>query len=139
MNEKIYKLLIKEAKEGYKEDEIPVGAVITKNGEIIASAHNQKEKYRDVTAHAEILAIKKASEIEKDYRLDEYTLYVTLEPCSMCKEVIRQSRIKRVEFLLKSNFDNEKNKNINYVENLSNSVENTEYKALLQEYFKEKR
>ena len=139
MNKEIYDLLIQEAKQAYMEDEIPIGAVITKNDKIIASAHNQKEVLKDITAHAEILVIKKVCKIEKDCRLDEYKLYVTLEPCDMCKEVIRQSRIKHVEYLLKSNFANEKNKKIEYVETLSNFDENAEYKRILQEYFKEKR
>jgi len=80
--------------------DVPVGAVIvdSKSGEIIASAHNQKEKNNDVTAHAEILAIKKASEVLNNWRLDDCELYVTLEPCPMCAWAILQSRVKTVYF-----------------------------------------
>lgn len=78
--------------------DVPVGALITKNGTIIASAFNEKEKTNDVTAHAEILAIKRAAEKLGNWRLDECELYVTLEPCPMCAWAILQSRIKTVYF-----------------------------------------
>lgn len=78
--------------------DIPVGAVIVKNGEIIVACHNEKEKNNDTTSHAEILAIKEASRILKRWRLDDCELYVTLEPCPMCAWAILQSRIKTVYF-----------------------------------------
>lgn len=78
--------------------EIAVGAVILKDGEIIASACNQKEALNDVTAHAEILAIKEAAQKLHNWRLDNCELYVTLEPCPMCAWAIVQSRIKTVYF-----------------------------------------
>lgn len=139
MNDKILNLLLKEANKAYKQDEIPVGAVITKNGKIIASSHNTKQKSHNVTGHAEINAIKKAAAKEKDWRLDEYTLYVTLEPCDMCKEVIRQSRIKNVYFLLESNYISENNKKISIKkEEISQEIFNN-YKQLLKNYFSVKR
>lgn len=79
-------------------NEIPVGAVIVKNGEIIAFAHNRKEELQDVTAHAEVLAIKMAQEGLRRWRLDDCDMYVTLEPCPMCASAIIQSRIKNVYF-----------------------------------------
>ena len=78
--------------------EIAVGAVIVKNGEIIASAYNQKEKLQDVTAHAEILAIRIAQEKLGTWHIDDCELYVTLEPCPMCAWAIINSRIKSVYF-----------------------------------------
>ena len=78
--------------------DVPVGAVIVKNGEIIASAYNEREKTNDITAHAEILAIKKAAKQFSNWRLDDCELYVTLEPCPMCAWTILQSRIKCVYF-----------------------------------------
>ena len=78
--------------------DVPVGAVIVKNGQIIAACHNEKEKNNDVTAHAEILAIKHAAQILNNWRLDDCELYVTLEPCPMCAWAILQSRIKTVYF-----------------------------------------
>lgn len=78
--------------------EIAVGAVIVKDGEVIASACNQKEAFNDVTAHAEILAIKEAAQKLNNWRLDNCELYVTLEPCPMCAWAIVQSRLKAVYF-----------------------------------------
>lgn len=76
--------------------DVPVGAIIVKNGEIIAACHNEKEACDDVSAHAEILALKKAAKTLKNWRLDDCELYVTLEPCPMCAWAILQSRIKTV-------------------------------------------
>ena len=78
--------------------EIPVGCIITCNNKIIASCHNRKEEYNDVTAHAEILAIKEAQSKLNRWRLDDCTMYVTLEPCPMCAWAILQSRIKNLYF-----------------------------------------
>ena len=87
-----------EAKKALEIDEVPVGAIIVKDGKIIARGYNLKEKKNDVTAHAEIEAIKNASKKMNTWRLDETTLYVTLEPCPMCAAAIMQSRIKRVVY-----------------------------------------
>lgn len=78
--------------------EIPVGAVIVRNGEIIATANNQKETINDVTAHAEILVIRKAETVIGNWRLEDCEMYVTLEPCPMCAWAIINSRIKTVYF-----------------------------------------
>lgn len=78
--------------------EISVGAVVVKNGEIIASACNQKEKDNDVTSHAEILALRQAEQKLGHWRLDDCDLYVTLEPCPMCAWAIINARIKNVYF-----------------------------------------
>ena len=85
-----------EAYAAMKEGEIPVGAVIVKEGRIIAQSHNLKEQLHDPTAHAEILAIKKACEVIGDWRLDGCEMYVTLEPCSMCAGAIINARINKV-------------------------------------------
>lgn len=86
----------KEAKKAYKKLEVPVGAVIVKNGEIVAKAHNLREKKNSAIAHAEILCIEKACKRLNSWRLDDLEMYVTLEPCSMCAGAIIQSRIKKV-------------------------------------------
>lgn len=78
--------------------DIPVGAVIVKDGVIISSACNQKEVQNDVTSHAEILAIRKAEQVLGNWRLDGCEMYITLEPCPMCAWAIIQSRIKSVYF-----------------------------------------
>ena len=94
--EKFMKQALKEAQKAYDKLEIPVGAVIVKDGKIIARAHNQKETKFDTTKHAEILAIQKASKKLKSWRLIDCEMYVTLEPCSMCAGAIINSRIKKV-------------------------------------------
>ena len=91
----MYKAL-EEAKIAERLKEVPVGAVIVKDNKIIASAHNLREILKDPTAHAEILAIKKAAEFLGDWRLNGCEMYVTLEPCPMCAGAIIQSRIKRL-------------------------------------------
>ena len=80
------------------EREIPIAAIVVKNGEIIASASNKKEKDSDVSAHAEILALREAARVLGDWRLDGCELYVNLEPCPMCAWAIIQSRISTVYF-----------------------------------------
>ena len=87
---------LKEAKKAYDKLEVPVGAVIVKDGKIIARAHNLKETKFDTTNHAEIIAIQKASKKLKSWRLLDCEMYVTLEPCSMCAGAIINSRIKKV-------------------------------------------
>ena len=98
MNEKelFMKEALKEAKKAYKKLEIPVGAVIVKDGEIIARAHNQKETKLDTTKHAEMIAIQKASKKLGQWRLLDCEMYVTLEPCTMCAGAIINSRIKKI-------------------------------------------
>ena len=90
------KQALKEAEKAYKKLEVPVGAIIVKDGKIIAKAHNQKETKTDTTKHAEILAIQKASKKLKSWRLINCEMYVTLEPCSMCAGAIINSRIKKI-------------------------------------------
>lgn len=80
------------------EKDVPVSAIIVKNGEIIASAQNERELDNDVTSHAEILAIRKAEHILNNWRLEDCEMYVTLEPCPMCAWAILQSRIKTLYF-----------------------------------------
>lgn len=96
MEEKFMKAALKEAKKAYDKLEVPVGAVIVKDGTIIARAHNLKETKFDTTKHAEILAIQKASKKLKSWRLLDCEMYVTLEPCSMCAGAIINSRIKKL-------------------------------------------
>ena len=90
------KIAIEEAKKTVKD--IPVGAIIVHNEEILAQAHNTKEQDQDITSHAEILALRKASEKLKNWRLEDCDMYVTLEPCPMCGWAILQSRIKNLYF-----------------------------------------
>ena len=96
INEKFMKKALKEAQKAYKKLEVPVGAIIVKDGKIVARAHNLKETKNDTTKHAEILAIEKASKKLGNWRLIDCEMYVTLEPCPMCAGAIVNSRIKKV-------------------------------------------
>ncbi len=87
---------LKEARKAYKKLEVPVGAVIVKEGKIIARAHNEKETKANAIKHAEIIAIQRASKKLKTWRLLDCEMYVTLEPCSMCAGALIQARIKKV-------------------------------------------
>jgi tRNA(adenine34) deaminase len=86
------------AQEAYHAEEVPVGALLVKDGEILATGFNQREGLQDPTAHAELLAIRTAAEALGSWRLTDTTLYVTLEPCAMCAGAIIQSRISRLVF-----------------------------------------
>ncbi len=84
--------------DAWKVDEVPIGAVIELGGEVIASAHNQRDSTCDPTAHAEIRALGQAAKAIGDWRLNHATLYVTKEPCPMCSGAMLMSRVKRVVF-----------------------------------------
>ena len=94
--EKVMKEAIKQAKKADDKEEIPVGAVIVKDGKIIARGYNKKEEKKDTTQHAEIIAIQKASRKIGAWRLQDCEMYVTLEPCAMCTGALIQARLKRV-------------------------------------------
>lgn len=90
------KMALLEAEKAYNNGEIPVGAIIVKDGEVIANAHNMKEQLKSSIAHAEILAIQQASKVIGDWRLTGAEMYVTLEPCAMCAAAIAQARISKL-------------------------------------------
>jgi tRNA(adenine34) deaminase len=91
-------LALEEADHALSKDEVPIGAVIVKDGQVIARAHNQRQTWEDPTAHAEILALRQASEKLKNWRLMGCTIYVTLEPCPMCAGAIQQARLVRLVY-----------------------------------------
>jgi tRNA(adenine34) deaminase len=92
------RLALAEAHAAFEVDEVPVGAVIVQQDRVIAAAYNQREMLHDPTAHAEMIAITQAAESLGDWRLEDCTLYVTLEPCPMCAGAIVQARIPRLVF-----------------------------------------
>ncbi|MFQ6616778.1 MAG: tRNA adenosine(34) deaminase TadA [Fidelibacterota bacterium] len=97
-DEKWMKLALQEAEKGFDEGEVPVGAVVIRGGHIIGKGHNERERLRDPTAHAEILAITAAANFLGDWRLKGCTLYVTKEPCAMCAGAVINSRVQRLVF-----------------------------------------
>ena len=92
--EKYMKAAIREAKKAYALEEVPIGCVIVQNDRIIARGYNRRNTEGNTLAHAELTAIKKASKKTGDWRLEDCTMYVTLEPCQMCAGAIVQSRMK---------------------------------------------
>ena len=97
-NEKFMKKAIALAKKAEAQDEVPVGAVVVKDGNVVSFAFNKRESKKDATAHAEILAIQKACKKLDDFRLIGCDLYVTLEPCVMCTGAILNARLENVYF-----------------------------------------
>ena len=133
MIEKIIGIMYKEALKAYKNGEIPVGALIIKNNKIIAKSHNNRQKKHNLLGHAEINCILKAEKRIKDWRLDECEMYVTLSPCSMCETIIKESRLKKVHFLVKQPNYNKKNSKIVQISDQNNQKE--EYEKLLKSFF----
>ena len=135
MNNKVYfDILINLAKKAYVKDEVPVAALIVKNDKIIARSINKRNKSSSLLGHAEISCIIKVCKKIKDWRLDDCTMYVTLEPCHMCKEIIKESRIKKVYYLSSANkFINYKTKFIKEIKYKNN------YSDLLTNFFENKR
>lgn len=137
---------IKEAKKAYAKDEVPVGCVIVVDGKIIARGHNLRETKKLVTSHAEIIAITKASKKLDSWRLENASIYVTLEPCVMCSGAIIQSRIKNLYF---GAYDykagaagsvlNVYSYKFNHIVNVAGGIMEEECKALLQSFFAQKR
>lgn len=95
-DEKFMRAAIREAKKAYALDEVPIGCVIVQDGKIIARGYNRRNTDKNALAHAELAAIKKASRKTGDWRLEDCTMYVTLEPCQMCAGAIVQCRLKKV-------------------------------------------
>lgn len=147
MHEKFMKEALIEAEKALAFDEVPVGAVIVRNEKILARAHNLKNKSNSSLAHAEILAINKASKKIQNWRLNDCDIYVTLEPCPMCASAIKQSRIKNIYYGVEStNMNNHKifemiceNKDNNSPVKYYSGLKKNECLTLLSEFFTRKR
>ena len=147
MHEKFMKEALIEAEKALAFDEVPVGAVIVRNEKILARAHNLKNKSNSSLAHAEILAINKASKKIQNWRLIDCDIYVTLEPCPMCASAIKQSRIKNIYYGVEStNMNNHKifemiceNKDNNSPVKYYSGLKKNECLTLLSEFFTRKR
>jgi tRNA(adenine34) deaminase len=92
------RLALREAERALKHDDVPIGAVLVREGEVIAAAHNERELRQDPTAHAEIIALRQAAEAIGSWRVLDTVVYVTLEPCAMCAGAIVLARVARVVY-----------------------------------------
>jgi len=146
--EKFYMLeALREAQKALEEDEVPVGAVIVHEGRIIARGHNQVERLKDPTAHAEIIAITSAANYLGAKWLNEASLYVTIEPCSMCAGAMVLARIKNLCFgandpktgACGSVIDIANHKKLNHHMKVTRGIFETECSSLLKDFFRKKR
>mgnify|MGYP001619819958 FL=1 len=138
---------LKEARKAFEEDEVPVGAVIVSSGKIVARAHNQVERLKDPTAHAEMIAITQAAATLSSKWLNEASLYVTIEPCSMCAGALVLARIKNIVYGAKDpktgacgsvvNIVN--HKKLNHRASVKSGILKEECGAILSDFFKKKR
>lgn len=138
---------LREAREAFTEDEVPVGAVIVYKDKVIGRAHNQVERLKDPTAHAEMLAITSATNSLNTKRLNDASLYVTIEPCSMCAGALVLTRIKNLIYGANdpkaggcgsvTNIIN--NKSLNHRIKVQKGILEKECSSLLKEFFKKKR
>ena len=140
-------LAIKQAIKAEEEGEVPVGAILVKNGLLIAKAHNQPISTNDATAHAEIQLLRAASKKLQNYRLTDTTLYVTVEPCAMCFGAMIHARIKRIVFgaydpktgVCGSCEDLTNADCFNHEINISGGVSENKCRQLLTKFFKSRR
>lgn len=129
---KLYLLTLK----AIKKDEVPIACIITKNNKIISKAYNQKIRKKDPTAHAEILAIKKACKKLKTWNLNDCKLYVTLKPCEMCESVMKEARIKKIYYIVENN--KIVNNNMIITKNKNQTIE-SKFSNIISTFFKNKR
>ena len=147
LDEKYMRIALKEAQKAAILDEVPVGAVIVKDGKILSKGHNLREKSYDPTSHAEVNAIRKACKKLNSWRLEDTTIYVTIEPCSMCAGTLLQCRIGRIVYgaddpkggAIHSSLELFSSKNINHHPEIVGGVLKEECSSLISNYFKSKR
>ena len=141
------KAALKAAKKAWENGEIPVGAVLVKDDEIISTGQNSPITSNDPTAHAEVIALRKGGEKLKNYRLIDTTLYVTMEPCTMCMGAIIHARIKKLVFgtfdprlgAAGSLFDFTIENKFNHKVEVKSGILESECRELIQAFFKQKR
>ena len=134
MKETVIKELFKLSKKAYKYNETPISAIILKDNKIIAKAHNKKNISNNALLHAEILCLQKAYKKLKRWNLNDCIMFVTLEPCNMCKELIQNSRIDKVYYILnKGNINNNYSKTT-YEQLFTGDCE--VFEKLLKKFFK---
>ena len=138
---------LRQAQKAYAADEVPVGAVVVREGKIIARAHNQIELLKDATAHAEMLALTQAEAAVGDWRLTDCDLYVTKEPCAMCAGALVHTRIRRVIFGCTDQSGGAAGSVVNLLQfrslnhqcEITSGVLQKECSAILQDFFRKRR
>src|ERR1700730_8942145 len=138
---------LRQAQKGAKHDEVPIGAIVVRDGKIIARSYNQVELLKDATAHAEMVALTQAEEAVGDWRLTDCDLYVTKEPCVMCAGALVHARVHRVIFGCADERAGAAGSILNVVQmptlnhrcDISSGVLQNECAAILQDFFKKKR
>ena len=134
INEDLYIELMKLTDKALKENEVPIASIVVENDIIIGRGYNKVENTQNFMNHAEILSIIDAMQYKNNWRLDDCILYTTLEPCSMCKEIIKKSRIKQVIYLSKQNNEKCDKEDIEYIYDNKNY-----FSDILKQFFKTKR
>ena len=130
-----FEMLLKLTKKAYKKNEVPIAALIVCDNKVISKSYNKRHNHHDVLGHAEILAIKKATKKLKTWHLTGCDLYVTVEPCCMCKSVINEAKIDNVYYFLKNNKNKKFKTKYKYVDIKDNYI----FKEKIQSFFKNKR
>lgn len=147
MKKEFMDLAFEYAEKAFENNEVPIGAVIVKNGDVISYGYNSKEGKQSVLEHAELIAIKEAEEKLHNWRLDDCEMYVTLDPCPMCASAIKQSRIKTVysalnnlddnnELIIKKIFETDR---VNPSVSFKSNYDSERSKNLLNAFFKKQR
>lgn len=147
MEKKFMIMAYKQAEKAKEKDEVPIGAVIVKDGKVISKGYNLVENTNKATAHAEIIAIEKACKKLKSWRLDGAEIYVTLEPCAMCAGAIANARIKKVYFgayerksgCAESKYPVLTDNGLNHSVEYEGGIMEEECASLIKKYFSEKR
>ncbi|MHC4278826.1 MAG: tRNA adenosine(34) deaminase TadA [Planctomycetota bacterium] len=146
-DERFMRIALEQAKTAEENGDVPIGAVIVHKSQIIAKAYNQREQLQDPTAHAEIIALTQAAAALGNWHLHDCTMYVTLEPCSMCAGALVLSRIERLVYSCDdpkagacgSIYNIVQDKRLNHLLQITSGVLNSECSMLLQEFFQKKR
>ncbi len=147
MEKKFMIMAYKQAEKAREKDEVPIGAVIVKDGKVLSKGYNLVENTNKATAHAEIIAIEKACKKLKSWRLDGTEIYVTLEPCAMCAGAIANARIKKVYFgayerksgCAESKYPVLTDNGLNHSAEYEGGIMEEECASLIKKYFSEKR
>jgi len=140
-------LALEEAQKAYEIGEVPIGAVLVLDGQVVATGHNMRESWHDATAHAEMIAIREACQRLGRWRLTGLTLYVTIEPCPMCAGALVMSRIDRLVYgsadvkagAIESIFNIAQNGALNHSMVVTSGIRRDECAQIMKDFFKQRR